>query len=65
MHSSHGPYDQIMLFGDSITEFSASQERGFAFMAALQDSMLISILTSPLARPLCEQHHVQKALTRM
>ena len=35
-----GPYGQIILFGDSITEQSASQEYGFAFMPALQDSGL-------------------------
>jgi hypothetical protein len=31
------PYDQILLFGDSITEQSGCQERGFAFAPALQD----------------------------
>jgi isoamyl acetate esterase len=31
------PYDQFILFGDSITEMSSSQELGFAFHAALQD----------------------------
>ena len=35
-----GPYGQIILFGDSITEQSASQEYGFAFMPALQNSRL-------------------------
>lgn len=32
-----GPYDQFLLFGDSITQFSNCQEQGFAFAAALQD----------------------------
>lgn len=31
------PYDQIILFGDSITQMSSSQEDGFGFQAALQD----------------------------
>jgi hypothetical protein len=31
------PYDQFLLFGDSITEQSGTQERGFAFAPALQD----------------------------
>ena len=35
-----GPYGQIILFGDSITEQSANQEYGFAFMPALQNSRL-------------------------
>lgn len=29
--------DQFILFGDSITQHSASQMRGFAFAPALQD----------------------------
>jgi hypothetical protein len=32
-------YDQFILFGDSITEQSGSQQRGFAFAPALQDGM--------------------------
>ncbi|MCJ1478192.1 hypothetical protein MMC13_006868 [Lambiella insularis] len=32
-----GPYGQIILFGDSITEQSADQARGFGFMPALQN----------------------------
>jgi isoamyl acetate esterase len=35
--ASFGPYKQIILFGDSLTEFSANQDGGFAFMPALQD----------------------------
>jgi hypothetical protein len=35
-----GPLGQIILFGDSITEFSANQERGFAFMPALQNGIV-------------------------
>lgn len=31
------PYDQFLLFGDSITEMSASQALGFGFHPALQD----------------------------
>lgn len=38
--SRTGPLDQILLFGDSITEQSASQERGFGFMPALQDGIV-------------------------
>jgi hypothetical protein len=30
-------YDQIFLFGDSITEFAECQDRGFGFAAALRD----------------------------
>jgi hypothetical protein len=38
--TSHGePYDQFLLFGDSITELSGSQEKGFAFAPALQDGI--------------------------
>ncbi|EKV05256.1 GDSL Lipase/Acylhydrolase family protein [Penicillium digitatum PHI26] len=32
------PYDQFLLFGDSITQMACNQERGFAFHAALQES---------------------------
>ena len=44
-----GPYDQFLLFGDSITQFSCSQERGFAFTPALQDgeTFTISAITGP------------------
>jgi len=31
-----GPYDQFILFGDSLMEFSANQSLGFGFMPALQ-----------------------------
>lgn len=34
-----GPYDQFLLFGDSITQQSCSQADGFAFSPALQDGM--------------------------
>ncbi|GBF66874.1 isoamyl acetate-hydrolyzing esterase [Trichophyton mentagrophytes] len=34
---SYIPYDQIILFGDSITQFSAYQGRGFAFSPQMQD----------------------------
>ena len=34
-----GPYDQFMLFGDSLFQQSCSQEAGFAFCPALQDGM--------------------------
>lgn len=30
------PYDQFVLFGDSITQYSCSQELGFGFFGALQ-----------------------------
>lgn len=32
-----GPYDQFLLFGDSLTQQSCSQAEGFAFAPALQD----------------------------
>ncbi|KAJ9218333.1 hypothetical protein DTO166G4_199 [Paecilomyces variotii] len=32
------PYDQFILFGDSLTEFSCNQEQGFGFHPALQNS---------------------------
>ena len=32
-----GPYDQFILFGDSITQQACSQALGFAFQPALQD----------------------------
>ncbi|CAI7595673.1 unnamed protein product [Penicillium glandicola] len=32
------PYDQFLLFGDSITQMSCNQEIGFGFHAALQES---------------------------
>lgn len=31
------PYDQFILFGDSITQMGCNQELGFAFHAALQE----------------------------
>lgn len=31
------PYDQFILFGDSITQMACNQELGFAFHAALQE----------------------------
>lgn len=34
-----GPYDQFLLFGDSLTQQSCSQAEGFAFTPALQDGM--------------------------
>ena len=34
-----GPYDQFMLFGDSLFQQSCSQAAGFAFCPALQDGM--------------------------
>jgi hypothetical protein len=33
------PYDQFILFGDSITEMSSDQSLGFAFGAGLQHGM--------------------------
>ena len=39
------PYDQFILFGDSLTQQSCSQERGFAFMPALQDGKLLVLLS--------------------
>jgi hypothetical protein len=34
--AAYQPFDQILLFGDSITQGSANQENGFAFAPALQ-----------------------------
>lgn len=31
------PYDQFVLFGDSITQLACSQTPGFGFFSALQD----------------------------
>lgn len=38
--TTDGPYDQFLLFGDSITQGSDCQELGFAFAAALQDAYI-------------------------
>lgn len=35
------PYDQFILFGDSITQMSCNQAVGFAFAAELQEGELI------------------------
>ncbi|MCJ1451137.1 hypothetical protein MMC28_001472 [Mycoblastus sanguinarius] len=35
-----GPYDQFIIFGDSITQFSCSQDMGFAFSPALQNAFI-------------------------
>lgn len=43
----YGPYDQFILFGDSITQMSNSQMNGFAFASALQDGRLF---ITPLQR---------------
>ena len=42
MPSTMGPYDQIILFGDSLTEQSANPELDFIFMAALQNCTSIT-----------------------
>jgi hypothetical protein len=36
-----GPYDQFILFGDSLMEFSANQALGFGFMPALQHGNML------------------------
>ncbi|KAL4764856.1 SGNH/GDSL hydrolase family protein [Aspergillus foveolatus] len=36
--SFYKPYDQFVLFGDSITQMSSSQDQGFGFQPALQDA---------------------------
>jgi isoamyl acetate esterase len=36
----HRAYGQIILFGDSITQFSENQEHGFAFAPALRDDYI-------------------------
>ncbi|KAL9083772.1 MAG: hypothetical protein Q9165_008382 [Trypethelium subeluteriae] len=38
------PYDQFILFGDSITEKSGSQDKGFGFAPALQDAYIRRLL---------------------
>lgn len=40
-------YDQFVLFGDSITQQSGCQDRGFAFAPALQDGMRTTSLSYP------------------
>ena len=35
--STYLKWDQILLFGDSITQGAANQEKGFAFAPALQN----------------------------
>lgn len=35
------PYDQFILFGDSITQMSCNQALGFAFAAELQEGEMI------------------------
>jgi hypothetical protein len=34
------PYDQFILFGDSITQMSSDQSMGFGFQPALQDGKI-------------------------
>ncbi|KAF2233504.1 GDSL Lipase/Acylhydrolase family protein [Viridothelium virens] len=38
------PYDQFILFGDSITEKSGAQDKGFGFAPALQDAYIRRLL---------------------
>jgi hypothetical protein len=40
--SINRPYDQFLLFGDSITQQSGCQDLGFAFAPALQDGKHLS-----------------------
>lgn len=37
------PYDQFILFGDSITQHSTDPVDGFVFQAALQEGTVISL----------------------
>lgn len=37
------PYDQFILFGDSITQMSSKQDMGFGFQPALQEGPLSSV----------------------
>lgn len=48
--TTDGPYDQFLLFGDSITQGSDCQELGFAFAAALQDGNTLTIPRMPPPR---------------
>ncbi|KAH0565594.1 hypothetical protein GP486_001009 [Trichoglossum hirsutum] len=50
------PPDQFVLFGDSITQFSNSQDRGFAFASALQDGKTVWFGANDAALPGYEQH---------
>lgn len=36
------PYDQFILFGDSITQMACNQALGFAFAAELQEGKIIA-----------------------
>lgn len=38
------PYDQFILFGDSITEMSSIQDTGFGLHGALQDGLFPGLL---------------------
>ncbi|KAK2746099.1 hypothetical protein FQN57_003439 [Myotisia sp. PD_48] len=38
--TTYKPYDQIILFGDSITEWSEHQDKGFAFATTLRNAYL-------------------------
>ena len=53
-----GPYDQFMLFGDSLFQQSCSQEAGFAFCPALQDGMTRLLNSSPLAHTRFLYHYL-------
>lgn len=35
------PYDQFILFGDSITQIASNQENGFGFHPALQEGLCL------------------------
>jgi hypothetical protein len=47
------PYDQFILFGDSITQMGSNQELGFAFLAALQEC---KSLFSPRVKSILIKH---------
>lgn len=40
-----GPYEQFILFGDSITQMSCAQDLGFAWTPALQNGEFIWAFT--------------------
>ncbi|KAJ6136400.1 hypothetical protein N7512_001560 [Penicillium capsulatum] len=45
------PYDQFLLFGDSITQMSSNQEIGFGFQPALQEDQFRDNLKSIIQHP--------------
>ena len=62
-----GPYEPFILFGDSLTQFSSDQERGFASQPALQHgrssvSMRGHVKPSNIAIPFKRQADIETLL---